>query len=275
MTATHTVDVEARHLTKIFAARHGTAQVAALDNVNLDIRPGEFVSIVGTSGCGKTTFLRILAGLETGYEGDVMLDGIRISGPGPDKGVVFQDHRLLPWLTVEENIGFGLLDLPKAEQRERIRKYLLLVGLQGFEHAWPAQLSGGMAQRAAIARALVNKPRILLLDEPLGALDALTRIYMQRELEKIWIEEKITMVMVTHDVEEALCLSDTVVLMSARPGRVKKIVPIHLARPRDRENPVFQNLKKELLAEFELQTKPHFSYAFCGGPGGGGGGGGG
>ncbi|RRJ95606.1 ABC transporter ATP-binding protein [Opitutaceae bacterium TAV4] len=259
-TATRTVDVEARDLTKIFAARHGTARVTALENVNLDIRPGEFVSIVGTSGCGKTTLLRIMAGLETEFHGSLTFDGLRIDGPGPDKGVVFQDHRLLPWLTVEENIGFGLLDLPKAEQRERIQKYLRLVGLHGFERAWPAQLSGGMAQRAAIARALVNKPRILLLDEPLGALDALTRIYMQRELEKIWIEEKITMVMVTHDVEEALYLSDTVVLMSARPGRIKKITPVHLARPRDRENPVFQNLKKELLAEFELQTKSQFSY---------------
>ncbi|MDR1010010.1 MAG: ABC transporter ATP-binding protein [Opitutaceae bacterium] len=260
MTATPTIDVETRGLTKIFAARHGTARITALENVSLAIRRGEFVSIVGASGCGKTTFLRILAGLETEYEGSITLDGLRIDGPGPDKGVVFQDHRLLPWLTVGENIGFGLLDLPKTEQRERIRKYLRLVGLQGFERAWPAQLSGGMAQRAAIARALVSKPRILLLDEPLGALDALTRVYMQRELEKIWTREKITMVMVTHDVEEALYLSDTVVLMSARPGRIKKITPVHLARPRDRENPVFQNLKKELLVEFGLRAKSLFSY---------------
>lgn len=260
MTTAHTVDVQARDLTKVFASRHGSTRVTALERVNLNIRHGEFVSIVGTSGCGKTTFLRILAGLETEYDGSITLDGRTIDKPGPDKGVVFQDHRLLPWLTIEENIGFGLIDLPKAEQKERIQKYLHLVGLQGFERAWPSQLSGGMAQRASIARALVNKPRILLLDEPLGALDALTRIYMQRELEKIWNEEKITMVMVTHDVEEALYLSDTVVLMSARPGRIKKITPVPLARPRDRENPIFQHLKRELLAEFELQTKSHFSY---------------
>lgn len=259
MTSNRTVDVEVRDLTKVFASRHGASRVAALENVNLAIRPGEFVSIVGASGCGKTTLLRIMAGLETEFDGLLTLDGLRIAGPGPDKGVVFQDHRLLPWLTVEENIGFGLLDLPRSEQRKRIEKYLRLVGLRGFERAWPAQLSGGMAQRAAIARALVNKPRLLLLDEPLGALDALTRLYMQRELEKIWIEEKITMVMVTHDVEEALYLSDTVVLLSARPGRIKKITPVRLARPRDRENRVFQNLKRELLAEFELQTKSQFS----------------
>ncbi|MDR2863943.1 MAG: ABC transporter ATP-binding protein [Puniceicoccales bacterium] len=255
-----TVDVDARHITKVFPARHGGNAVIALDDVSLLIPAGEFVSIVGASGCGKTTLLRIIAGLENEYTGDLTLGGQPVLGPGPDKGVVFQDHRLLPWLTVEQNVGFGLLDLPKEEQRERIDKYIRLVGLKGFERAWPSQLSGGMAQRAAIARALVNKPRILLLDEPLGALDAITRIYMQRELEKIWFEEQITMVMVTHDVEEALYLSDTVVVMSSRPGRVKRIQGNPIVRPRDRENSTFQDVRRELLIELELQTKAQFAY---------------
>jgi ABC-type nitrate/sulfonate/bicarbonate transport system ATPase subunit len=258
--STRTVAVDARNLSKTFPARHGGSTVVALDDVNLLISAGEFVSIVGASGCGKTTLLRIFAGLEPEYTGALTLGGQPVTGPGPDKGVVFQDHRLLPWLTVEQNIGFGLLGLPKEEQRARVEKYLRLVGLKGFEKAWPSQLSGGMAQRAAIARALVNKPRILLLDEPLGALDAITRIYMQQELEKIWIEEKITMVMVTHDVEEALYLSDTVVVMSSRPGRVKRIQENPIARPRDRESPAFQNIRRDLLVELELQTKAQFAY---------------
>jgi ABC-type nitrate/sulfonate/bicarbonate transport system ATPase subunit len=255
--------VEARHITKVFPApSRGGTPVVALDDISLDITPGAFVCIVGASGCGKTTFLRIIAGLEDNFDGTLLLGGKPVTGPGPDKGVVFQDHRLLPWLTIEQNIGFGLLDLPAAERRERVARYLALVGLQGFERAWPSQLSGGMAQRAAIARALVCKPPVLLLDEPLGALDALTRIRMQRELEKIWLEEKITMIMVTHDVEEALCLGDSVVIMSPRPGRVKKNIPVHLARPRDRENPVFQKIRRDLLVELGLlETPPDIPYA--------------
>jgi ABC-type nitrate/sulfonate/bicarbonate transport system ATPase subunit len=167
---------------------------------------------------------------------------------------------LLPWLTIEENVGFGLLRRPEDERRELTSRYLKLVGLTKFARAYPGQLSGGMAQRAAIARALVNKPKILLLDEPLGALDAMTRIYMQNELEKIWLAEKITMVMVTHDVEEAIYLSDVVVLMSARPGRVKQIIPVPQARPRHRDNPEFLAIKSALLQEFHLQSKDYFSF---------------
>jgi ABC-type nitrate/sulfonate/bicarbonate transport system ATPase subunit len=228
--------------------------------VDLRVRKGQFVSIVGTSGCGKTTLLRIIAGLEGDFDGGIELEGSPISGPGVDKGVVFQEHRLLPWLTIEENVGFGLVRRPEEERRELVSRYLKLVGLTKFAQAYPSQLSGGMAQRAAIARALVNKPKILLLDEPLGALDAMTRMYMQNELEKIWVEEKITMVMVTHDVEEAIYLSDVVVLMSSRPGRVKKIIPVPLARPRHRDNPEFMAIKGELLQEFQLQSKDYFSF---------------
>jgi len=247
-----------RGLSKVFGANGKT--VTALDRVDLDVRRGEFVSIIGTSGCGKTTLLRIMAGLETEFTGRIELEGSAVHGPGIDKGVVFQDHRLLPWLTVEQNVAFGLGHLPKSERAEITRRYLNLVGLGKFGSAYPSQLSGGMAQRAAIARALVNNPKILLLDEPLGALDALTRRYMQQELEKIWTREKATMVMVTHDVDEAIYLSDTIVLMSSRPGRVKKIIPVPLSRPRNREHPDFLAIERELLAEFQLQARDYFSY---------------
>jgi ABC-type nitrate/sulfonate/bicarbonate transport system ATPase subunit len=258
MSNNQVVGLEINRLTKIFNTDR--LSVTALEDVNLRIRKGQFVSIVGTSGCGKTTLLRIMAGLEGDFDGGIELEGNPITGPGVDKGVVFQEHRLLPWLTIEENVGFGLVNRAADERRELIDRYLKLVGLTKFAKAYPGQLSGGMAQRAAIARALANKPKILLLDEPLGALDAMTRMYMQNELEKIWLEEKITMVMVTHDVEEAIYLSDVVVLMSCRPGRVKKVIPIPLARPRHRDNPSFVSIKRDLLQEFNLQAKEYFSF---------------
>jgi sulfonate transport system ATP-binding protein len=240
-----------------------------LENINLTVKPGEFITIIGPSGCGKTTLLRLIIGLENSYQGDIFLDGKRITGPGLDRGVVFQDHRLLPWLTVERNVGLGLEGKRysnasgKNSNRDQIvQEHLELVGLKGFEKAYPGQLSGGMAQRAAIARALVNRPEILLLDEPLGALDALTRLYMQLELEKIWQrEEKVTMIMITHDVEEAVYLSDKVVIMSSRPGTIKKIIPVNLARPRDRAAYDFMKLKEEILEEFHLHAEKVFSYA--------------
>ncbi len=252
------VELEIRGLTKVFHSNGGAT--LALDHVDLDIRRGEFVSIVGTSGCGKTTLLRIMAGLEGEYSGEARLEGKPITGPGIDKGVVFQDHRLLPWLTIEENIGFGLVNRKGSERDAIIREHLHLVGLGKFGKAYPGHLSGGMAQRAAIARALVNRPNILLLDEPLGALDALTRRHMQRELENIWVREKTTMVMVTHDIDEAIYLSDTIVLMSSRPGRIRKVIPVPLSRPRNREHPDFLAIERELLGAFELQAKDHFSY---------------
>ncbi|HEX9080542.1 MAG TPA: ABC transporter ATP-binding protein [Desulfuromonadaceae bacterium] len=238
-----------------------------LENVNLTVRPGEFISLIGPSGCGKTTFLRLIIGLETAYEGDILLDGKRIEGPGLDRGVVFQDHRLLPWLTVERNVGIGLEGKRNGrnsdhDRKRIVREHLELVGLKGFEKAYPGQLSGGMAQRAAIARALVNRPEILLLDEPLGALDALTRMHMQVELEKIWTQEaRVTMIMVTHDVEEAVYLSDKVAIMSGRPGSFRKTISIPLARPRDRTSYDFMKLKEDILEEFQLHAKNVFSYA--------------
>ena len=222
-----------------------------LDDINLAIQPGEFVSIVGPSGCGKSTILRLVVGLDADYQGRILLDGNPITSTSTDRGIVFQDHRLFPWMSVEENIGFALInrDVSAAEKREVVAENIARVNLAGFEKAYPHQLSGGMAQRAAIARALVNEPKILLLDEPLGALDALTRLYLQAELQRIWIEHRSTMIMVTHDVEEALFLGDRVIVMQSNPGRIKRVVNVPLDHPRDRSSPIFHRLKDEILAD--------------------------
>ena len=232
-----------------------------LDDINLTVAPGEFISIVGSSGCGKTTFLRLVVGLEGDYRGDILLDGKKLNGPDLNRGVVFQDHRLLPWLTIEKNVGLGLRNAGNGEARRTVREHIELVGLKGFEKSYPHQLSGGMSQRAAIARALVNRPRILMLDEPLGALDALTRMYMHRELERIWEQEGITMIMVTHDVDEAIYLSDRIVIMSARPGKIKRIIPVPLSRPRDRASYDFIRIREEVLTEFQLHGESPFAYS--------------
>ncbi len=223
-----------------------------LQDIHLTIAPGEFVSIVGTSGCGKSTLLRLVIGLEEGYQGEILLDGTRIKGTNLNRGIVFQEHRLFPWLTVEKNIALGLLnsDLTEGQQRATIREHIELVGLTGFEKAYPHQLSGGMSQRVAIARALVNRPDILLLDEPFGALDAMTRAHLQQELHRIWQTEGITMILVTHDVEEAVYLGDKVVVMEPRPGRIRRTVPVPLAHPRDRASYAFSTVKDSVLREF-------------------------
>ncbi|MFT3965230.1 MAG: ABC transporter ATP-binding protein [Sphingobium sp.] len=222
-----------------------------LDNIDLTVRPGEFVSIVGASGCGKSTLLRLIVGLDADYQGDVRLDGQRISTTSLDRGIVFQDHRLFPWMTLEQNIELALLntDTPKERRAQIVADHIALVNLKGFEKAYPHQLSGGMAQRAAIARALVTEPKLLLLDEPLGALDALTRVHVQNEIQRIWMTHRSTMVMVTHDVEEALYLGDRVVVMSPNPGRIRRIVEVDLPHPRDRRSPLLHRLKDEILAE--------------------------
>ena len=251
--------LEVKNLYKRFGSAN--QELTVLDDINLTVKPGEFISVIGSSGCGKTTFLRLIVGLEKDYEGDILLDGKKLNGPDRNRGVVFQDHRLLPWLTIEKNVGLGLKDAKSAESRQTIQEHLELVGLKGFEQHYPHQLSGGMSQRAAIARALVNRPEILLLDEPLGALDALTRMYMHQELERIWKKEGITMIMITHDVEEAIVLSDKIVVMSSRPGTIKKIIPVPLARPRDRAGYDFVKIKEEVLAEFQLHTEHPFSYS--------------
>ena len=233
--------------------------LTALSNVNLHVSPGEFISIVGPSGCGKSTLLRLILGLDTDYAGDILLDGERIAGTSLDRGIVFQDHRLLPWLTLEGNVSLALENahLSKTERQQTVADHIRLVGLQGFETVYPHQLSGGMAQRGAIARGLVTRPRILLLDEPLGALDALTRLRLQEELVRIWKAEGVTMILVTHDVDEAIYLSDRVVVMNANPGRIVEEIPVALPRPRDRASQGFAAIKRRVLAlmgEYDLEV---------------------
>ncbi len=258
VSAARAQDLHIGPLSKTFALKTGT--VRALDNITLDILAGRFVSIVGSSGCGKSTLLRIIAGLEGDYHGPVTLGGHPIGGPGLDRGVIFQEHRLLPWLTVEQNIAFGLKHLDRHEIARRVEAQLELVGLAGFAKAYPHQLSGGMAQRVAIARALVNRPQVLLLDEPFGALDAMTRIQMQQEILRIWEVERTTMVLVTHDIDEAVFLGDVVVIMSARPGTVKRVLPVRLSRPRDRSSADFVALRKEIYREFFSEADHPFAY---------------
>lgn len=249
--------LEIRNLNKTFEDKNQKRKV--LNDISLDINAGEFVSIIGSSGCGKSTLLRIIAGLETDYEGIVRLDGEPIKEPSIDKGIVFQDHRLFPWLTVAENIGYGVPDSQKDKQ-ETVQNLIRLVGLEGFEKSRPNQLSGGMAQRAAIARALANNPKVLLLDEPFGALDAMTRINMQEELLKIWKVEKITIILVTHDVEEAVYLGDRVVVLTSHPGQIKKICRVDMGRPRDRVHNDFVVEKRKVFYEFFEEYEAPFSY---------------
>ncbi|SHF14038.1 NitT/TauT family transport system ATP-binding protein [Desulfofundulus australicus DSM 11792] len=230
----------------------GRSSVEALKATSFDVREGEFVTILGPSGCGKSTILRIVAGLTEPTAGKVLLDGREIKGAGPDRGMVFQSYTLFPWLTVRRNIEFGLelRGVPAAERHAISEHYTELIGLKGFEEAYPVSLSGGMKQRVAIARALANDPEILLMDEPFGALDAQTRLIMQEILLKVWEESRKTILFVTHDVEEAVFLSDTVHIMTARPGQIKETVQIPLPRPRTyemKDDPEFWRLKKYLL----------------------------
>jgi sulfonate transport system ATP-binding protein len=223
--------------------------LTALDQVSLEVRAGEFVTIVGASGCGKSTLLRLGAGLDIEHDGVVEHDGKPVTGPSLDRGIVFQEPRLFPWLTVERNVALGLENalFSKAEKRELVAKQIALVGLTGFEKAYPHQLSGGMAQRAGIARGLVNRPDVLFLDEPFGALDAITKARLQDELQDIWARERITMVLVTHDVDEAVYLGDRVVIMSPRPGRIREIVPVDLPHPRERTSSQLASIRNHVL----------------------------
>lgn len=230
--------------------------LTALDQVSLDVRAGEFVTIVGASGCGKSTLLRLGAGLDIDHDGTVEHDGKPVTGPSLDRGIVFQEPRLFPWLTVERNVALGLENAPfsKVEKRELVAKQIALVGLTGFEKAYPHQLSGGMAQRAGIARGLVNRPDVLFLDEPFGALDAITKARLQGELQEIWAKEQITMVLVTHDVDEAVYLGDRVVIMSPRPGRIREIVPVDLPHPRERTSSQLASIRNHILEILNTTT---------------------
>lgn len=234
-------------VTKVFGSKD-EEKVFALNKVNFEIPAGSFVSLIGPSGCGKTTLLRCIAGLEKTTDGEILVDGERVTSPGRDRGFAFQQANLFPWLTIRENIAFGLkVGHIYKERKADVDNFIELVGLKGFENSYPHQISGGMNQRASLARALVGHPKILLLDEPLGALDAFTRMTMQDEILRLWKEHNMTMVMVTHDVDEAVYLSDYVVVMQPRPSKVKKIIKIDLSRPRTRISEGFTYYRNEIL----------------------------
>ncbi|WP_284776426.1 ABC transporter ATP-binding protein [Agrobacterium sp. lyk4-40-TYG-31] len=245
-------EVAIRHLSKSYQLNGKPFQV--LKDINLKIVSGESLAIVGASGSGKTTLLRVLAGLEAADTGEVLIDGNAVHGVGSERAVIFQEPRLLPWLTVLENVAFGLKTqgVSKDQARSRAQRYIDLVGLQQFETAYPRQLSGGMAQRVGIARALAVQPEILLLDEPLGALDAMTKISMQQELARIWREEDVTTVLVTHDLEEAIYLADRILILPREKGAAPRIIDIDLPRPRDRSSVAFVRQREELLRVFGL-----------------------
>jgi len=251
---------------RIFPSVSGRPPVTALQPTDLAIAKNDFITILGPSGCGKSTLLRIVAGLDRPTSGRVLLDGHGITGPGPDRGMVFQSYTLFPWLTVSENIAFGLIErgVPEAERAPIIAEYIAKVGLRGFENHLPRQLSGGMQQRTAIARALANDPEILLLDEPFGALDNQTRGLMQELLLGIWERERKTVIFVTHDIEEAIFMASRVIVMSARPGRIKADVAIDLPHPRHytlKTSPKFSEYKamltEEIRAEAVLAAEDH------------------
>ena len=226
--------------------------VRVLEDINLSVAAGEFVCILGPSGCGKSTLLNIVGGFIKQTEGSVAIDGEAVIGPDPRRIFVFQERGVFPWLTVEQNIGFGLFDKTDAEKRERIAHYVQLVGLRGFEKSYPRELSGGMKQRLEVARALAVNPDVLYLDEPFGALDSITRLQMRRELLRIWQAERKTILFVTHDIEESVQLADRVVVLSARPGRVRRIVDIDIPHPRDLSDPRYIALRDEIFGEIGL-----------------------
>ena len=225
-------------------------RVKALDDVSFTVDKGNIVCIVGASGCGKSTLLRAIAGLDPVHEGTVTIDGKEVTRPQKTRGVVFQEHRLFPWMTVEQNIDFALGGRNGEEKRNITKRNIELVGLSGFEKSYPKQLSGGMAQRAGIARALANDPDVLLLDEPFGALDTFTKIAMQNELKRIQRQSGTTMIMVTHDIDEAVYLSDKVIVLSSRPGKIKRTVSVDLPVPRNRNSYEFLQIRKLIYDEF-------------------------
>ena len=244
---------------RTFAGARNGAPVEALLPTTLSIADNDFITILGPSGCGKSTLLRIVAGLDAPTTGEVRLDGQLVMGPGADRGMVFQSYTLFPWLTVEENIKFGLREksLPAVRQAEIAAHYIAKVGLAGFEDHYPKTLSGGMQQRTAIARALANDPRILLLDEPFGALDNQTRSLMQELLLSIWESERKTVLFVTHDIEEAIFMANRVVVMTARPGRIKAEVAVPLVHPRHytiKTSPEFSALKAALTEQIRVEA---------------------
>ena len=239
--------IQVRDCWKSFPGKSGE-MIHVLERVNLDVHEGEFLCIVGPSGCGKSTLLNIIGGFIKETQGEVRVDGGPVLGPDPKRIFVFQENGVFPWLTVEENVGFGLMSRPAAEREERVRHYIGMVGLKGFEKAYPRELSGGMRQRVEIARALAANADVLYMDEPFGALDFLTRLKMRADLIRIWQAEKKTVLFVTHDIEEAVQLADRVVVMSRRPATVAETVTVDLPRPRDLDAPGYLATRDRIFA---------------------------
>jgi ABC-type nitrate/sulfonate/bicarbonate transport system ATPase subunit len=236
-------------------------KVHALKDVSLAVQPGEFVSLLGPSGCGKSTLLRLVAGLDMPTSGQLLLDGKPIEGPSAERGLVFQDTTLYPWLTVRRNIESALRIAGVLKQRAgQVDEYIRLVGLEGFDRAYPQHLSGGMAHRVALARALINHPKVLLLDEPLGGLDAFNRMRMQDEVLRLWELRRGAMLLVTHDIDEAIYMSDRIIIMSDRPGTVEAILTVEMHRPRQRNNPYFTHLRNVILEMLHFARKESVEY---------------
>ena len=244
--------IEAREVSRVYRDTNGNP-LYALDRVNLSVRRGEFISLIGPSGCGKTTLLRLMAGLDRPQSGEVLMEGAEIREPSSERGYIFQQPALFPWATVYDNAALGLKARGVFRRNKGlVQDYIDMIGLRGFERSYPHELSGGMAQRVAIIRALINEPKVLLLDEPLGALDAFKRIELQDQLAGIWRETGATMVMVTHDVDEAVYLSGRVVIMTPRPGRIVKVIAVDGEGARERGGDVFLGLRRRVLEELHL-----------------------
>ena len=244
--------VAVREVSKTFRAPDG-AGLLVLDRASLSICAGEMMSLIGPSGCGKSTLLRLIAGLEAPTAGELLVGNEPITGPSAERGLMFQDHNLFPWLTVRGNIQAGLVARGVLRVRRReVDEFMRLVGLEGFANVYPHQLSGGMAQRTALARALVNHPKVLLLDEPLGALDQFTRMRMQDEVLRVWRDRGTTMLLVTHDIDESIYMSDRIALLTPRPGRIERLIEVNLPRPRLRNSPDFLQLRSDILQTLHL-----------------------
>lgn len=247
--------VTVRDLWMSFPGKQPGQQVHVLENVTLEVQPGEFVCIVGPSGCGKSTLLNVIGGFLRPTNGEVRVEGEPVTGPDPRRIFVFQENGVFPWLTVEENVGFGLGKRPEAERNELVTHYLEMVGLTGFEHAYPRELSGGMRQRVEIARALAASPGIIYMDEPFGALDFITRLKMRSDLTRIWQSERKTILFVTHDIEEAVQLADRVLVMSRRPATIQTVIPIDLPRPRDLDSPHYLEARDRIFSAMGMSLR--------------------
>ena len=246
---TEASSLEVREVRKSFPAPDNPlSRRQVLDGVSFSLAAGELISLIGPSGCGKSTLLRLVAGLDSADSGDLLIGAEPITAPNAERGLVFQDPNLFPWLTVRRNIQAGLVAQGVLhEKKNEVDEFMRLVGLEIFANVYPHHLSGGMAQRAALARALINHPKILLLDEPLGALDAFTRMQMQDEVLRLWQARRTTMLLVTHDIDEAIYMSDRIMIMTPRPGRIERTIPVELARPRQRDSGDFLRLRSDIL----------------------------